>query len=98
MNNMLKRVFGLNGKIYYQMLPFLILYILICLTFNKNELVGDESRYLSYANMLLKGRYSPPFPQFDLWSGRGYSALLAFFLFFKSPILILKFLNAFLLY
>ncbi len=96
MKRLYKWYSGLN--IFYQLLPFLVLYIAICILIRKNELNGDEGRYLEFAGNLLKGFYSPPYPDINLWNGPGYPALLATFMFFKLPLLGLRLLNPFLLY
>lgn len=87
---------GLN--IYYKLIPFLLLYLIICIVFAKNVLVGDEGRYLWFANNLLSGFYSPPYPDFNLWNGPGYPTFLAPFIFLKLPLIALRLLNGFLLY
>jgi hypothetical protein len=76
----------------------LFLYLALCLVLNRAVLEGDEPRYLAFAQNLLKGFYSPPYPDIDLWNGPGYPLFLAPFLFLKIPVLALKMLNAFLLY
>jgi 4-amino-4-deoxy-L-arabinose transferase-like glycosyltransferase len=86
---------GLN--IYYKLAPLLFLYLAICIVFAKN-LQSDDEGYLAYANRLLSGCISPPFPDIDLWHGPGYPVLLAPFVFFKCPLIVLAFLNGFLLY
>ena len=87
---------GLN--IYLKLIPFLLLYLAVSFVFAPDKLVSDEIRYMLYARYLVNGIYSPPPPNIDLWAGRGYSALLAPFLFLKFPIMVLRLLNAFLLY
>ena len=85
-------------SIYYKLIPFLLLYLSICILFPKDELVGDQIRYLSFAKNILNGYYSPPAPGINLWNGPGYPAILAPFLFFSLPHVVLLILNAFLLY
>ena len=96
MKSLTKWYSGLN--IYYKLIPFLLLYITICILFPKDVSIGDQGRYLHYANNLLSGFYSPPPPNIDLWSGPGYPAFLVPFVFFKVPLVGLRLLNAFLLY
>jgi hypothetical protein len=96
MKGLTKWYSGLN--IYYKLAPFLLLYLTICIVFSKNALVGDEERYIWFANNLLNGFYSPPYPDINLWNGPGYPALLAPFIFFKFPLIALRLLNGFLLY
>lgn len=83
---------------YYKFLPFLIIYIVICLAFMPHKSVGDEGRYLFFADNLLNGFYSPAPPDINLWNGPGYPMFIAFFLFLKVPVSALPLLNAFLMY
>jgi len=99
-NNCMKRLSewysGLS--IHYKLIPFLLFYLSICFLFAQNDLVGDEVTYLFFANNLLNGFYSPPYPEINLWSGPGYPAFLAPFMFLKLPLIVLRLLNGFLLY
>ncbi len=85
-------------NIYYQLAPFLVFYLAICVVFAPNHFVGDEERYVKYAHELLRGFYSLPAPNINLWAGRGYPALIAPFLFLKLPLVVLRLINGFLLY
>lgn len=85
-------------NVYFRLLPFLLLYLIISLVFAPSKFIWDEERYFRYANNLLIGVLSPPAPNIDLWSGRGYSAILSLLLFFKLPVITLRILNSFLLY
>jgi hypothetical protein len=85
-------------SISIKLIPFLLLYLTICTLFSKNVLVGDEERYLGFANNLLNGFYSPPYPDINLWNGPGYPAFIALFLLIKLPLLGIRLLNGFLLY
>src|SRR5258708_18227606 len=96
MKSLLRWYSGLN--IYLKLIPFLLLYLAVSILFAPNKFIWDEGRYVHYAQYLLTGVYSPPAPNFDMWSGRGYPALLVPFLFLKFPIIALRLLNAFLLY
>lgn len=96
MKRLAKWYSGLN--IYYKLIPFLLLYSTICILFNQNNLFGDEPTYLYFANNLLNGFYSPPYPEIDLWCGPGYPTFLVAFIFFKLPLIGLRLLNGFLLY
>ena len=87
---------GLN--IYYKLIPFLIIYIAITILFPKDEVFSDQKRYLWFADNLLHGFYSPPFPDINLWNGPGYPLFLAFFQLLKFSVPALRMLNAFLLY
>lgn len=79
-------------------LPFLLLYIIIILLFQKEELTVDEPSYLGFANNLLQGFYSPPPPDIDLWHAPGYPLALAPFIALKAPLIVLRLLNAVWLY
>jgi hypothetical protein len=79
-------------------LPFLFLYIFIILFFQKDELTVDEPSYLSFANNLLQGFYSPPPPDIDLWHAPGYPLVLSPFIALKAPLTFLRLLNAVWLY
>lgn len=96
MKRLTKWYSGLN--IYYKLTLFLLLYLTICIVFAKNVLDGDEGRYLWFANNLLSGFYSPPYPEINLWNGPGYPLLLVPFVFFKLPLIAIRLLNGFLLY
>lgn len=75
-------------------LPFLILYLVLILIFAKNEIKGDEYRYLMYAHNLTDGFYSPPPPAIDLGNGPGYPLLLVPFVALKLPLIFIQLLNA----
>ena len=88
----------LRQNIYLKLLPFLFFYITICILFSGNEFIGDEFRYITFANNLTHGFYSPPPPNFNLWNGPGYPIILVPFVYLKLPYLLFRLLNAFLLY
>ena len=85
-------------KPYLLFLPFLIAYCLFIILKGNGGLGGDELRYLRDARNLLKGSYSPPMPGITLFSGPGYSLILAILFILHLPILGVKLLNAFFLY
>jgi len=85
-------------NIYYQLAPFLVLYAAICFLFSSDKLFQDEERYLWFAGNLLQGFFSPPMPDINLWSGPGYPALLASFMFLEVPLIGLRLINSALLY
>lgn len=85
-------------NIYYKLLPFLLLYIAICVRLAPPDFVDDEARYVRFATNLLHGFYSPPFPDIDLWNGPGYPALIAPFLLLKLPLVTIRILNGVFLY
>lgn len=78
--------------------PFLVLYAAIVLTLHQDALQGDEGRYLSYAQNLLNGFYSPPAPEISLWNGPGYPLLLTPFVALQLPLLAITLFNAVLQY
>ena len=77
--------------------PFLVLYLIIIYVLRGHGLIGDEPRYLQYANNLLHGFYSPK-NELDLWNGPGYPLFIAPFLKIGFNTLGLKLLNGFLQY
>lgn len=88
-----------NQSPYFIFLPFLLIYIaFIFLRGNSSAVVFDEGRYIQYAQNLLSGFYSPPFPDIDLWNGPGYPLFLSPFIALDAPLLILRMSNAFLFY
>lgn len=87
---------GLN--VYIRLLPFLLLYLAICAKFAPANFVDDEERYVRFAKNLLRGFYSPPLPNIDLWNGPGYPAIVASFLLLKLPLMAIRLLNGILLY
>ncbi len=86
-----------NLHIAYKLLPFLFLYLFICVAFPKNLDGTDQRRYLLFAQNILQGFYSPP-QEMNLWNGPGYPLILSVFLFFKVPVSALSAFNAILLY
>lgn len=85
-------------KIQIRLLPFLVLYILVCFFFSNNtSLTGDEPRYWGYAQNLLNGFYAFENNTF-LWNGPGYPLVLLPFRALDTPLIFPKLLNAFLLY
>ena len=80
------------------LLPILGVYLLFTLLFMKENLIGDESRYLMYANNLLNGFYSPPYPDISLWNGPGYPIFISFILFIGGNILLIRTINSLLLF
>jgi hypothetical protein len=62
-----------------------------------DSFVGDEARYLMFADNLAHGFYSPV-NNINLWNGPGYPFILTPFVLLKLPLLTVKLLNAFLLF
>ena len=76
-------------------LPFLILYLVLILIFAINETHhDDQSRYITYAQNLINGFYSPPFPDIDLGNGPGYPLILVPFVALNLPLICIQLLNA----
>jgi hypothetical protein len=78
--------------------PFLAIYIVLVLYYKTDILIGDQTRYLTYAGNLLNGFYSPPYPDIDLGNGPGYSIILMPFLALNLPMICITFLNAIMYY
>lgn len=76
--------------------PFLLILITIVLVHQTTASFGDESRYLTYANNLLHGFYSPPSPDIDLGNGPGYPLVLVPFVGLRLPLISITLMNAFL--
>lgn len=74
--------------------PLLLVYIVIVFLFYDEAMVGDEGRYLWFADNLLKGFYSPPRPNISLWNGPGYPMFLSGFLWLDASNFQLVLLNA----
>ena len=66
---------------------------------SKNDFVGDESRYIQFAENLVKGYYANPDlkPGF-LWNGPGYPIVLSPLVFLKAPVFLPRLLNSFILF
>lgn len=87
-----------NSPVYIKLSPFLCLYVVLVIVLSTSDFKGDEGRYLFFANNILNGFYSPPYPDINLWNGPGYPLLVSLFLLFKLPLITIKLFNAFLLY
>ena len=93
----MKTILKLND--YLKFLPLLLLYTIICITKQQNIFVGDEERYVIYADNLLNGFYAGTSSEYIfLWNGPGYSILLMFFRFFSIPLVIAKGCNGIFIY
>ena len=89
----------LNRNPFLLFAPFLLLYIVVIIIFRCAEMVGDESRYLIYAQYMLNGFIPPSEINFDtLGNGPGYSIILMPFVALHIPILWMILMNAFLYY
>ncbi|MEO6949692.1 MAG: glycosyltransferase family 39 protein [Ginsengibacter sp.] len=83
---------------YVLFAPFLILYVSIVLVFPTTGMQGDEPRYIMFAQNLIRGFYSPPPPDINLWNGPGYPILLIPFVALHLPLLCITLLNSILYY
>ncbi len=87
-----------NANPWVVFLPILLMYMVLALKLSPHDtLVLDENRYWDYAENLLQGRFALEGGNF-LWSGPGYPLLLMPFVALKTPIFVLKLVNALLLY
>ncbi|MDG2492814.1 MAG: hypothetical protein P8M60_08675 [Flavobacteriaceae bacterium] len=80
-------------------LPLLIIYLFLTLFLSKDNLQGDERRYISFSENIINGYYAnrdlkPGF----LWNGPGYPIILTPFTFFKSSLIYPKILNSLFLF
>lgn len=89
---------SVRNSIWIKFSPFILLYTTIVFIASSDQLVGDESRYLMFAQNLIHGFYSPPAPDIDLWNGPGYPLILAPFVLLDPPIIYLRLLNVAFLY
>ena len=55
--------------------------------------IGDEQRYIDYANGLWEGKYSPSFPNVYIWNGPGYPIFLMPFVKIGMNVIGLRILN-----
>lgn len=96
---MFLKIYKLKEKyISIYLLPLLILYIILIIKLNPGKLSGDEPRYIWYADNILKGYYSPPAPDINLWNGPGYPLLLAGIKLIINKIIFFRLINSLFLY
>lgn len=75
--------------------PFLILYFIVIIIFRPTGMVGDESRYLIYAQYMINGFLPDSEINFDtLGNGPGYSIILIPFVTLHIPVLWMTLMNA----
>src|SRR5213595_1445136 len=91
MPHLIKALKGIKNP-YLLFSPFLIFFIVYVLIFVTDGHSGDEPRYLTYANNLIHGYYSPP--DVDLRNGPGYPIILVPFLALNLPLYFMTILNA----
>ena len=95
---MLMRNIKITKNPFLLFLPFLFFYVVFILAVESNALWGDENIYLSYADNLSHGFYSPPPPNVSLDDGPGYPLLISPFVALHLPLITIRLLNAILLY
>ena len=73
-------------------LPLLVVYVILILFFSPNQLVGDETRYMYYANNITEGFYAD---SVDPWirNGPGYPLAIVLPVLLKTPFLFIRLLN-----
>ena len=94
--NLMKTYFNFNPLIIF--LPYLIIFICIVIRYSSDQWGGDEARYYAFSKNLLKGFYSLPAPNINLWNGPGYPLYLLPFVWLDTPLIIIKLSNAVLQY
>jgi hypothetical protein len=95
---MLDKISPLTKKPFLFFLPFLFIYSVVAILFQKDICLGDQMRYVMYAENLLQGYYSPPAPDIDLGNSPGYPLVLVPFIALNLPSWTLLLLNAVLYY
>ena len=93
---MIKKIKSIRNP-FLIFLPFLLILILYALL-NPTSGNGDEHRYLTFANNLINGFYSPPSPNINLTNGPGYPIILTPFVALKLPLIYITLLNPFCYY
>jgi len=97
MVNYLEKVKRIKNP-YLIFLPFLFFYFFLVLKSPTHGNFGDEGRYVTFAENIINGFYSTPYPGINLWNGPGYPILLIPFVFFKLPLVSITLFNAVLYY
>ena len=85
------------SKKQFLFFPLLVIYLIVIIMFSSNQLVGDEMRHMEYANNLSEGYYTPA-DNPEIGNGPGYPLFITPFVYFNLPFVIIKLLNAFLLF
>jgi hypothetical protein len=83
---------------YLLFAPFCIVFIVLVFFFHKESSEGDEGRFISYANNLCNGFFSPPAPNVDLGNGPGYPLIIMPIIALGLPMVYVILLNAFFYY
>lgn len=77
--------------------PFLLLFTILVLKLHSDKMIGDEQRYIDFANNLCHGFYSPK-NELNLWNGPGYPIVLMPFVALRTPLIFITLMNACLQY
>jgi 4-amino-4-deoxy-L-arabinose transferase-like glycosyltransferase len=83
---------------FYLFLPVLIIQTLFVLYINTDGTTNDEGRYLSFAQNLLNGFYSTPYPDVNLGNGPGYPLFILPIVFLNLPLVTIALLNVLMYY
>ncbi len=75
------------------LLPLMVIYLVVVYLFSSDALIGDEGRYIRYANNIVNGFYTDKNKP-DLLNGPGYPLILTPIVALKLSLLIPKVLNA----
>lgn len=73
-------------------LPLLLFYIVVVLTFSKNEFFADETRHMAYATNLTHGYYTDAANPI-IGNGPGYPIIIAPLVYINAPYIAIKLLN-----
>lgn len=80
-------------------IPLLLFYFFYTITSERNSFVGDEIRYMGFANNIINGHYATPdLANEFLWNGPGYPLFLAFLIFIKAPLILFRLFNSLFLF
>ena len=93
-----KQFYQLLKNEWILFLPFLLFYFFIVVFFSKDYYIGDEPRYLMFAENVLQGFYSPPPPEINLWNGPGYPLIISLTKLLNLPEISIRLFNALWLY
>ena len=85
-----------DGAFRYVLIGLMVFYAILVAIFSPDDLVGDEGRYLFYAENLTHGFYVPPDVP-DFTNGPAYPAILTPFVMLNAPLWMMRGLNVFFL-
>ncbi len=78
--------------------PFLLFFMMYAIKFYSNTLIGDEEKYLNYAQNLINGFHSLSNWGLYLWCGPGYPIIIMPFVALHLPRICMTLLNAVFIY